>query len=267
MLHRWARFECKYLIHDELAERVRHWIQPYVQPDPHAAASEDHSYRISSLYLDTQDLRLYHETVDGIEKRNKLRIRSYSRDPRSPIFLEIKRRHDRVVEKVRAKVGLDTVTKVLAGKAPRAEELGFEGEARDSYEEFVRLYSELAAVPVLHVGYRRQAYVGIFQTDVRVTFDREIIAVPAGCRDALEFDTDAESVEPVKVVLELKFNDRFPSWMQDAIRHFGLDRTSYSKYGHSIESSMGHELQISSFMTESSVREAGMDGAQGTGTA
>lgn len=247
--HRWARFECKYLLTNTLAEKIRLWIQPYVEPDPHAAQSPDHSYRISSLYLDTQDLRLYRETIDGVERRNKLRIRRYSRDPASPIFLEIKRREDRVVEKVRAKVDDDTVAKILAGEAPRGTDLGLSGGALRSYEEFVRVYTELAVVPIVHVGYNRQAYVGLYQQDVRVTFDRHIIAEPAGARDALVPDADAASVEDVMVVLELKFNDRFPSWMQHCVQHFGLRRTSYSKYGNSLERSCAGSLGHSSFLS------------------
>ncbi len=87
---RFRRHECKYLISERLAARIRDYVHPYVAPDSHAAASPDLSYDITSLYLDSPDLRLLRETEEGLLNRIKLRIRSYDDHEDSPVFLEIK---------------------------------------------------------------------------------------------------------------------------------------------------------------------------------
>ena len=208
-----------------------------------------HEYRISSLYLDTSGLRLYHETLDGQAERNKLRIRSYSRDPRSPVFLEIKRRLNNVVEKVRARVDRETVRAILDRRAPSPREIGLSGPEADSYSEFVGLVERLDAHPILHVGYRRQAYMGTFQNEARVTFDRDIVCAPAGELDALDETTVTQPIENQRVVLELKFTGRFPRWIETLVEHFELGRTSYSKYGEAVRRGGIAGIGYSSFLS------------------
>ena len=246
---RWARHECKYVITDAAATAIREWMRPWVEPDPHAARNPLHEYRISSLYLDTSQLRLFQETLDGQAQRNKLRIRSYSRDEKSPVFLEIKRRLNNVVEKVRARVTRETVRRLLDRRAPSPREIGLRGAEADGYSEFVGLVEQLDAHPILHVGYRRQAYMGLFQPDARVTFDRGIVCAPAGELDALDETTVTQAIENQRVVLELKFTGRFPNWIEMLVEHFELQRTSYSKYGESVRRGGIASIGYSSFLS------------------
>ncbi len=234
---RWARFECKYLLSERVAQEVRRWIDPYVEPDPFAARSPTHSYPISSLYMDTPGLRLFQETIDGCMRREKLRIRSYSRAVDAPFFLEIKRRIDQVVEKSRVRVTRAVVADVLAGEPPSSAELGLRGAEFEAYEAFVGLALRLGVRPCVHVGYVRQAYAALYQHDVRVTFDRDVIYSSPQEQDALVRGPNTHDVENTRVVLELKFNSTFPAWMQDLVHALDLHRISYSKYGQSVATS------------------------------
>ncbi len=97
-----SRYECKYLIAPAAACEVRRFIRPFTQPDKHAARRPNHRSAVSSLYLDSRDLALYAQTVAGEKARFKLRVRTYSDDPASPAFFEVKKKLNNVILKRRA---------------------------------------------------------------------------------------------------------------------------------------------------------------------
>ena len=100
-----SRFECKYRISPLHAPQVRRFIEPFMRPDPYAARRPGFRYPICSLYLDTDNLALYGQTVAGEKDRYKLRVRSYSDDPAAPLFMEVKHKSNKgLVEKYRTRV-------------------------------------------------------------------------------------------------------------------------------------------------------------------
>lgn len=225
------RYECKYLITEELAAAIRSYAAPYLEPDPYTAASSDKSYDITSLYLDTPDLKLFRETEDGLLNRVKLRIRSYDESAESPVFLEIKRRFDRLVLKGRSRIDRDSMAMILAGGAPLIT--GLDGNQNDCYAEFIAWVDRWLARPVAWVRYRREAYVGTINSDIRITMDRNLRCAAAGFSE-IGNSPEWLPVETQNVVLEIKFDDSYPDWVAGLIRRFRLDRTSYSKYGNSV---------------------------------
>jgi len=74
-----SRFECKYMVNSLLVPEIRQYIQPFVEPDRFAALHPGYRYPICSLYLDTDDLALYMQTVGGLKNRFKLRVREPAR--------------------------------------------------------------------------------------------------------------------------------------------------------------------------------------------
>ncbi|MFQ5505096.1 MAG: VTC domain-containing protein [Planctomycetota bacterium] len=231
-LPRFRRHECKYLIPESAAGELRRFIAPYTEPDPHANEQFHGSYRVLSLYLDTPKLRLYRETREGLAERIKLRIRSYGKRDSAPVFLEVKRRRNRLVLKSRARIGRGQMRELLAGGAPDVGKL--EGSC---YDEFLCWIARYGARPVVHVGYEREAHVGCFDRGLRVTLDRELRCASADEGWRLE-SAELDWVEPLtdRVILELKFDHAFPSWMRDLTRQLKLQRVSFSKYGHSVRS-------------------------------
>ena len=235
---KFRRYECKYLIRENTVDELVRYIAPYVEPDPYAKDWPGYVYPVSSIYLDNSVLKLYRETREGIRDRIKLRIRSYQpSNPKPPVFLEIKRRRNNLVLKSRARIDWEQASDMLSGFAPDISQLHHTELA--CYEEFVSLMSRWGARPIVSVRYEREAYVGRFDRDHRVTIDRQIQCAPAGDVD-LGFragipERDWRPIERRFLVLELKFNNAFPLWMRDLIRYFDLRRTSYSKYGHAIQ--------------------------------
>lgn len=103
MIRKFTRFELKYIFNLKQTERFKSALRGYLAPDNHGNNSG--AYALASLYYDFPGLRCYHEKVDGVKFRRKLRIRLYEigevLTDESPVFLEIKQRIDLVTQKRR----------------------------------------------------------------------------------------------------------------------------------------------------------------------
>jgi len=230
------RFELKYVVNESLAESVRDYVSSYLTLDEYGSQRPDLSYPVHSLYLDSPDLQLYHATNNGDKNRFKLRLRFYESRPDAPIGFEIKRRCNNVIIKRRARVKREFFETVYYNGAPCMSDLETESvqELRD-LQEFVTLKRRLSAEPKAHVAYLREAWENPGDNSVRVTFDRQVRSEPE-----FSLDMSAKLKEPIfvfpdQVVLELKFTDRFPLWLEEMVQRFHLRTRSAAKYADGIE--------------------------------
>lgn len=226
------RLELKYLIPDALAGRVRDFVAPYLRLDSFGAARPGGEYPVHSLYLDSDDLHLYRSTINGDRNRYKLRVRFYEGGGNAPVFFEIKRRQDNAILKQRCALVRAAAEEILAGRIPDRRDLAGGGspEAERAMHAFCRHLNQIQARPVAHVFYQREAWLDDGANRVRVTMDRAV----RWCR-APDFRLDGAMRDPVtvfgdQVVLELKFTGRFPAWMGELVRVFGLKQCSAAKY-------------------------------------
>src|SRR5688500_13708839 len=228
------RFELKYLVKEETALAIRRFVSCHLKPDEFAATLPNYSYAVHSLYLDSPDLTTYQAVQCGEKNRYKLRIRYYS-DNDATVYFEIKRRTNDVISKKRAKVRREAVQPLLNGHPPQLRHLASpDGKQLVALQEFCRLVHSLRATPKSHVAYMREAWMSPVNNAVRVTFDRAVQCEPefgASLTTAL-----GEAVSPFddRVVLELKFVDRMPSWFSEMVRLFGLVRGGAPKYAQGI---------------------------------
>src|SRR5262245_41914911 len=111
-----SRFEQKYLITEDLALNVRDFVRSYLELDENGVGKPNFSYPVHSLYLDSDDLKTYWDTINGNKNRYKLRLRFYNSLPDSPVFFEIKRRMNNCIMKQRGGVRREMVDEVLAGR-------------------------------------------------------------------------------------------------------------------------------------------------------
>lgn len=225
------RFEYKYITNEHKAVAIRQFLESYLDVDAYGATLPDFSYPIHSIYFDSDSLATYRDTLNGNRNRYKLRVRYYENSSTKPVFLEIKRRMDKIIVKKRAIVHRNAVDSILLGNSPRFEHLydptPFQFEA---LQNFCALRSRLDAKPKVHVHYYREAYQSEDNSSVRVTFDRH---VRTSTVSKVDFSLDLHhEVMPFgdKVILELKFTDRFPRWFQDIVRTFDLRNESAAKY-------------------------------------
>lgn len=221
------RFELKYILPLEVAKQIKQEIQPYVLPDPHGDGGK---YALASLYFDTHDYKFYWEKMEGIKFRRKLRIRWYQTDKPltddSLVFLEIKQRYDRVVQKKRVPMkyreALDFCHRRIIPKhdsqdAPVIQEIY-------SMLKLYSLHSKLVTI------YDRQAFVGTkYDMGLRITFDTMV-----GYRSnhlELGAKTSEGYIVPANyVVMEIKVNEKLPIWVANMVSKNNLRGIRISKY-------------------------------------
>jgi hypothetical protein len=230
-----SRYELKYIIDESCAANVRDFVRSFLVPDEHADPNRGNSYPVHSLYLDTPGLALFRSTVDGLKNRFKLRIRFYDDDPRHPAFLEIKRRLTEVICKERAAVTREGARRLLEGKWLDPSYLmtgDKQGKAAAALHNFCRTTHSIGAVGCVYVSYNREAYVSPDSDQVRVTFDRRLHAGnyrPVACLVPPAVHTPVP-IGGGRLVLELKYTDRFPEWMREMVLAFNLVRVPMAKY-------------------------------------
>lgn len=232
------RFELKYIIDEQRARGIRDYLRGYMEPDEHVRDHSTCSYPVFSLYLDTPTLALYRQTIQGLKNRFKLRIRFYDDIPTSPAFLEIKRRLTDVVRKERAALCKEGVCRLLNGARPDLSHViqsNGHGNGLAAMDRFCSLREEIGARGAAYVFYNREAYVSPGSDNLRVTFDRELQGDAFGGQTALSPPTQGITASVGGVVLEIKFVDRFPRWMQDMAWAFDLQRCSMPKYIHCVD--------------------------------
>lgn len=234
------RFELKYMISEETALRVRDFVQTYLDFDEYSVGRPNFSYPVHSVYLDSDDLKTYWDTINGMKNRFKLRLRFYSTHPDAPVFFEIKRRMNNIIMKQRGGVRRPAVDWLLNGSFPELEHLVSKKNPNQlmALQRFSELLALLHAKPKVHIAYLREAYVSD-DDSYRVTMDRDVVAEP---NLTTELTTDIK--EPHKsftplVILELKFTNRFPDWYGDLVRTFNVMQGGAAKYVESIQA-IGH---------------------------
>jgi len=234
-----SRFELKYLIPNKVALRVRDFVQQHLELDEYGVSQPNLSYPVHSLYLDSDDWKIYWRTINGDRNRYKLRVRYYNNDPATPVFFEIKRRCKDVILKNRCAVRREAVNQLLAGQLPEPSHLiSPMPEDFDSIQRFLELMLELNAKPKMHVAYDREAYINSYNNEVRITMDRHV-----RCASRLDGLLTTKMEDPYvctnsTVILELKFTGRFPHWYRELVRTFDCFQCGAAKF---IEGSTLHK--------------------------
>lgn len=225
------RFELKYIITEDVAMQARSFVSSYLEIDEYGALRPNLSYPVHSLYLDSDDLILYRNTINGNKNRYKLRLRYYENRPTAPVYFEIKRRMNDAILKQRGPVKREAVDWLLAGHLPEPAHL-VSNDAKQlvAVQRFHQLMLHNGAKPKAHVVYDREAWISPHNNAVRVTMDRDVRCDPEfTSRLSAEVDNPARPFG-TKVVLELKFTGRFPDWFRELVHVFSLAQCSAAKY-------------------------------------
>jgi SPX domain protein involved in polyphosphate accumulation len=237
------RREFKYIVSESTAAGIRDFVRFHLIPDEYADPNNYNSYWIHSLYLDNPSLTLCNATLEGLKNRFKLRIRFYDDKSDDPVFFEVKSRVNDVILKERCAVHRASVDRLLHSPwAERSDLVKYNPKNLASLQRFLDLQNKLKAEGKVFVTYMREAYVSPHDDSVRVTFDRNLSSAPYN--KELRVEPLPGWVQPKVdgVVLELKFTDRFPGWMGDLTRTFGLVRGTMAKYVYCVQSLGHHKL-------------------------
>ena len=212
-----CRHELKFALTPEECGVVKRWAQQHMSPDGFAA---DGVYRISTLYLDTRHLDVYHKVLEG--GGTKYRVRRYGDE--SVVYLERKVRKGSLVRKRRAVLPLSKLSRVLR-KPLRT------GDWVETFSERVR---DLRLAPTLLVSYDRSAWTG--PQNARLTIDENIQGWRGEGLARMQGPPDGRGdLVPDAIVLELKYDHERPRMFEDLMALLGRDESGFSKYGRSLQ--------------------------------
>lgn len=185
-------------------------------------AGPDGSYRISSLYFDTPYDKALRQKIDGVNCREKFRLRYYN-DNLSFIRLEKKYKINGLCGKRSTKVSLDLVEQLLAGN--------IDCLLKTDDPLLLELYSKILGqqlMPKTVVTYDREAF-SYAPGNVRITLDRNL----RSGRDQLDFLNPQLHHIPVSdgiTVLEVKYDEFLPEIVKMAVQVPNRQAAAYSKY-------------------------------------
>jgi hypothetical protein len=240
------RYEIKYMVESARIPELRRAIGGFFDFDPNGDAKG--TYVNYSIYFDSPYYRFYGEKREGELIRIKPRIRLYRPTPSAPpsaIYLELKARYDRIVEKRRVEIDADLARRLLSPGPLRLTPRELE---KSVLAEFNYLSDRFALSPVVTVVYFRTAFNGRFQQDLRMTFDEEL-----RCSMSTKLDIPPENllvvVPPTHFILELKYNDRVSELLLHKLRCLGLEQQTLSKFALTMEKS--HDQMRTSLLTAS----------------
>lgn len=236
-----SRFELKYVISEDTAREIRTYVQSFLERDEHGVDKPDYSYPVHSLYLDSDEMKTYWDTINGNRNRFKLRVRFYSDHPDTPVFCEIKQRLNSCIVKQRGGVRREALPSFLAGQLPPLEALvSQQPKQLVALQNFSRRMQEIQARPKVHVAYQREAYVPLMDNQVRLTMDRQVRAEPTSADQVSTQMRNPILVWGQAVVLELKFTNHYPNWFGDLVRAFDLKQCGAAKYADGVTLMSGH---------------------------
>jgi hypothetical protein len=233
VIRRFNRFELKYLLPVDAAERFKQELAAYLIPD--RCGDGVGSYAVSNLYYDSPDYRCYWEKMDGIKFRRKLRIRHYETQdeltPDTDVFVEVKQRLDRVTQKRRVLLPYrDALRLCNAREIPDCRP-----QDHPVVEEIMVMVWQSDLRPSGVVRYRRQAFIGTdYDIGLRVTFDTNMRYRTSDlCLDSQQ--RGRFFLPPELTVMEIKVDERIPYWLTEMVARHNFRLERISKYCLSLE--------------------------------
>lgn len=188
-----------------------------------ANVGEEGTYQIRSLYFDNYQDKALREKIDGVNKREKFRIRYYNNDF-SYIKLEKKSKIYGLCNKLSAAVTKEECERIIQGDIEWMRECK-QGLLLELYAKMK--YQQLR--PKTIVEYTREPFV--YQTgNVRITFDSK---VRTGISSKDFFDLEAPTVaanEENITILEVKYDHFLPEIIENCIQMRDRRTTAFSKY-------------------------------------
>ena len=213
------RHEWKHEINYSDLLTIRQRLRAVAEPDPHA---ENGRYLIRSLYFDNASDKALREKIDGVNMREKFRIRYYNMDP-SVIHLEKKSKVNGLGSKFSAALTVREAGLIVEGKT---------GWMRASTDPLVQeLYCKMVYQglrPKTIVDYTREPFI-YRPGNVRVTFDYDI-RTGLDSMDFLNPDCITVPAGDAPIILEVKWDGFLPDCIKAAVQTPGRRASAFSKY-------------------------------------
>lgn len=217
------RHELKYQVSVSEYLSIRQRLRAVMKPDSHTRA--DGTYLIRSIYFDNYEDKALREKVDGVQLREKFRIRYYN-DDFSFFSLEKKIKHSNLCMKVDCPITEEVVRQILNGETDQLiqnkDSLVRELACKMQYQQLK---------PRVLVSYVREPYI-YGPGNVRITFDSQI-RTTLFHKEFLEKNVSDISAtdSPSDMLMEVKFDAYIPDIILDLIQSGSIRQQAFSKYG------------------------------------
>lgn len=212
------RNEIKYLISEAQYCALLQDISGQIKADEYG------DYLVQNLYFDTRNWDIIRKSIEKPLYKEKMRLRCYGDlTEKRKLFLELKKKYRGVVYKRR--VAFPEIKKVDM----EIRDFIHQKASQVSRELAFHLYQN----PVqekMYLSHKRQAFVGIEDAKLRVTFDREIRYRVSD----LAFKNPEQGtaiLPPHIIVMEIKLVEGMPLWLTGALSKHEIFPRSFSKYG------------------------------------
>ncbi|MDO4538666.1 MAG: polyphosphate polymerase domain-containing protein [Coriobacteriales bacterium] len=198
---------------------IRSRLRAVAEADSHAI---DGKYLIRSLYFDTPYDKALREKIDGVNMREKFRIRYYNHDT-SFIHLEKKSKRNGLGTKYSALLSAEEAQAIVDGNISWMADT----DRALVQELYCKMrYQNLA--PKTIVDYTREPYI-YRPGNVRVTFDYNL-RTGLGATDFLNPSCVTIPAGDTPILLEVKWDEYLPSIIRDCVQTPARRVTAFSKY-------------------------------------
>lgn len=215
------RHELKYLCRKSDLQLLEQRIRHIMQYDPHADSRGE--YQIRSVYFDSYSRKCYYENENGIDPREKYRIRIYNLSS-DRIVLEKKKKIRGMTGKESCLLDYDLCMKMLRGEQ-LLEYLG----RNQLLDEWILERNTKLLKPVMLGEYLRKVFVYPLG-NVRVTFDQNITA-SYSFKDLFSDQLSRVSVLPTGChILEVKYTEYLPDVLYQTIENGHFRQNTFSKF-------------------------------------
>ena len=213
------RHEWKHEINLSDVITLRQRLRAVAQPDTHTI---DGSYEIRSLYFDNLSDKALREKLNGVNVREKFRIRYYNGDT-SCIRLEKKYKKGSLGNKTSALLTKDEAREIVNGHFDWMRQ-----HKEPLIQEFYTKITAQGLRPKTIVDYTREPYI-YPPGNVRITIDRHI-RTGLSHTDFLDPDCPTVPIKDDPVILEVKWDAWLPDIIRNAVQLENCHLTAFSKY-------------------------------------
>lgn len=226
-IQNFQRYECKFLLNEPEYLNLLERLKEHMIPDAYCANGE--FYTVFNLYFDTADNSIIRRSLEKPYYKEKLRLRSYSllSSPQDLVFLELKKKIGGIVAKRRAVLSCSDALSFCGGSPiPRNQEY----ENRQVCGEIEDFLSRYSVSPKVFISYRRLAFFGKEDKELRISFDNNILTRRSGL-DLFSGDYGSPLLLKGTRLMEIKCPGAMPLWLCSILSDLQIYRVGFSKYG------------------------------------
>jgi len=217
------RHEIKYTLNQYEYLKFRDYCASFMDCDKNAGA--DGGYVVKSYYFDTLYYNDYTQKLNGVHDRKKYRVRTYGDTEHYKLEKKVKRGN--LNKKFSGTIAANHADLLLSGRM----------DIKTGDENADAIISEMYLSNCrnsVYIEYTRQAFL-IEELDLRVTFDSK----PGVLYGKYNLNETKPDLIPFFyddcVILEIKYKDVLPRWIEKAVHRMVPSEFSISKYVKSLE--------------------------------